>query len=102
MGGSPDALDPARLPCLGLDERREWTMSEPVGEGGRFQAILLPGGVMPAELAYVDLVRALGPEVDARPKELELYADSEPPAEWGLQTEVEGIRRFADKAGFER
>jgi len=77
-------------------------MSEPVREGGRSQAILLPGGVMPAELAYADLVRELGPDVDARPKELELYAGSEPPAGWGLQTEVEGIRRSADEAGFER
>ena len=71
-------------------------------EGGRFHAILLPGGVIPAELAYADLVRALGPEVDAHPKELELYAGSEPPTAWGLQTEIEGIRRFADEAGFER
>ena len=71
-------------------------------EGGQFHAILLPGGVIPAELAYADLVRALGPEVDAHPKELELYAGSEPPTGWGLQTEIEGIRRFADEAGFER
>jgi hypothetical protein len=45
-----------------------------------FQAILLPGAVLPAELAYPDLVRALGTDVDARPKEHELYASSEPPA----------------------
>ena len=68
-------------------------------EGGRFHAILLPGGVTPAELAYADLVRALGPEVDTHPKELELYIGSEPPRGWGLQTEIEGIRRFADEAG---
>jgi pimeloyl-ACP methyl ester carboxylesterase len=68
----------------------------------RFQAILLPGGVMPAGLAYPGLVRALGTDVDARPKEHELYASSEPPAGWGLETEVEAIRRFADEAGFER
>ncbi len=68
----------------------------------RFQAILLPGGVMPAELAYPDLVRALGPDVDARFKEHELYASTEPPTGWGLETEVEAIRSFADEAGFER
>lgn len=67
----------------------------------RLQAILLPGGVMPAGLAYADLVRALGPSVDARPKELELYAGDAPPQEWGLGTEVEGILRLADAAGFE-
>src|SRR5919106_5540234 len=68
----------------------------------RYQAILLPGAVMPAELAYPDLVRALGTDVDARFKEHELYASSEPPADWGLETEVEAIQSFADEAGFEQ
>jgi pimeloyl-ACP methyl ester carboxylesterase len=71
-------------------------------ENQRFQAILLPGGVMPAELAYPDLVREFEPDADVRFKELELYASSEPAAGWGLETEVEAIRRFADEAGFER
>jgi pimeloyl-ACP methyl ester carboxylesterase len=68
----------------------------------RFQAILLPGAVMPAELAYPDLVRTLGTDVDARFKEHELYASGDPPIGWGLETEVEAINRFADDAGFER
>src|SRR5437016_2391498 len=57
---------------------------------------------MPAALAYEDLVTALGPEVDARPKELEIYAGDEPPKGWGLHTEVEGVRHLADEAGFDR
>jgi len=57
---------------------------------------------MPAELAYPDLIRALGSDVDARFKEHDLYASSGPPADWGLGTEVESIRRFADDAGFGR
>ena len=68
----------------------------------RFQAILLPGAVMPAELAYPDLVLALGTDVDARLKEHDLYASSEPPAGWGMETEVEAVRRVAGEAGFER
>ncbi len=68
----------------------------------RFQAILLPGGVLPAALAYPDLVRALGPDVDARYKELELYTGDEPPSGYGLDTEVQGVRRLADEAGFEQ
>ena len=68
----------------------------------QFQAILLPGGVLPAALAYPDLVRALGPDVDARFKELELYTGDEPPSGYGLDTEVQGVRRLADEAGFER
>ena len=39
--------------------------------------ILLPGSVLPAESAYRDLVTALGPEVDAVAKDLELYATPE-------------------------
>jgi pimeloyl-ACP methyl ester carboxylesterase len=68
----------------------------------RIPVILLPGAVMPAAIAYADLVKIFGPEVDAHPKELELYAADEPPVGWGLHTEVEGIRRVAAEAGFER
>lgn len=68
----------------------------------RFQALLLPGGVMPAEFAYPQLVAALGPDVDARYKELELYAGDEPPPGWDLDAEVQGVRRLADEAGFDR
>jgi pimeloyl-ACP methyl ester carboxylesterase len=68
----------------------------------RSQVILLPGIVLPAELAYADLVHELGPNVDARAKELEIYAGDAPPQGYGLETEVEGIRRLADAAGFER
>lgn len=65
-------------------------------------AILLPGGVLPASLAYPALIQALGDGVDARAKELELYAGDAPPPGWSLQTEAEGIDRFADAAGFDR
>ena len=53
------------------------------------QVILLPGGVMPAELAYADLIAALGDDVQAVAKELELYARSEPPSGYTLDTEVD-------------
>ena len=36
--------------------------------------ILLPGGVMPGNLRYPPLVEALGPEVEAVIKELEVYS----------------------------
>jgi hypothetical protein len=44
----------------------------------RHQAILLPGGVLPAMLAYPALVEALGSDSDARYKELEIYATEAP------------------------
>src|SRR5438093_10556844 len=67
-----------------------------------WQLVLLPGGVMPAGPAYGALLAELGHDVDARPKELEVYAADEPPLNYSLATEVAGITRFADDVGFER
>ena len=66
------------------------------------QAILLPGGVMPAELAYGALLAALGDDVQAVAKELELYAGATPPAGYTLKHETDGILRTAEAAGFQR
>ena len=64
--------------------------------------VLLPGSVMPAGPAYDGLLADLGPDVDARAKDLEIYATPEPPAGWSLATEEDGITRVADEAGFDR
>jgi pimeloyl-ACP methyl ester carboxylesterase len=66
------------------------------------QVILLPGGVMPAQLAYADLIAALRSDVRAVAKELEMYAGPEPPAGYTLDTEVDGILRTAGETGFDR
>lgn len=66
------------------------------------RAILLPGAVMPAELAYGALLAALGDDVQALAKELEIYADAAPPAGYTLQHETDGVLRTADAAGFDR
>jgi len=66
------------------------------------RSVLLPGGVMPASLAYADLLIEFGPDVDARAKELEVYAGDDVPQGYGLDTEVAGVDRFADEAGFDR
>lgn len=68
----------------------------------RWHAILLPGGVLPAAPAYQKLLVELGPEVDARIKDLEVYAGDLPPADYSLDTEIRGIGRVADEAGFDR
>jgi pimeloyl-ACP methyl ester carboxylesterase len=63
--------------------------------------ILVPGAVLPADLAYSALLAELGPDVDARAKDLEMYAgDIVPPPGYSLETEVDGISRVADEAGF--
>jgi pimeloyl-ACP methyl ester carboxylesterase len=64
--------------------------------------ILLPGIVLPAELAYGGLIAALGPDVDAVAKDLEVYATPEPPEDYGLELEVAGLLREADGRGWER
>jgi len=68
----------------------------------RHQVILLPGAVLPKDLAYGDLLDALGDEVDAVAKDLEVYAADEPPAGYDLELEVDGVLRQAEVAGFER
>lgn len=64
--------------------------------------ILLPGAVLPADLAYGALLEALGDEVEAVAKELEIYAGEEPPPNYALDVEIEGILRAADASGFDR
>ena len=68
----------------------------------RWPVILLPGGILPVAAAYGALLAELGDEVDAHPKDLEMYAgDSVPPPGYSLETEIDGISRVADQAGFD-
>ncbi len=68
----------------------------------RHHVILLPGGVLPAALAYADLLPALGPDVDAVAKDLELYSAGEPASDYSLDLEVAGVLREADSRGWDR
>jgi pimeloyl-ACP methyl ester carboxylesterase len=68
----------------------------------RPEVILLPGAVLPAALAYGALLKALGDEVEAVAKELEVYAGEEPPPNYTLDVEVQGILRAAEASGFDR
>ena len=64
--------------------------------------ILLPGVILPADLAYGALTDALGDAVEVVAKDLELYADDEPPVDYSLDDEVAGVVRAADARGWER
>jgi pimeloyl-ACP methyl ester carboxylesterase len=68
----------------------------------RPRVILLPGSVLPAELAYPALAAAVGDQADLRPKELEVYAADRPPSDYGLEHEAVGIERLAADLGWER
>lgn len=67
-----------------------------------YLVVFLPGGVLPAEPAYAALLAVLGERVNGVAKDLEVYAGDVPPADFSLDTEVEGIVRVADAHGFER
>src|SRR4051794_13291901 len=68
----------------------------------RMPVILLPGAVMPAAPAYAALIEALGTDVDAVAKDLELYSGDGPPPRYSLDHEVDGVIRAAEQAQFER
>jgi pimeloyl-ACP methyl ester carboxylesterase len=64
--------------------------------------MLLPGSVLPADLAYGGLVTALGADVDPIVKDLEVYRNDAPPPDYTLDTEVAGILRDATARGWGR
>jgi pimeloyl-ACP methyl ester carboxylesterase len=76
-----------------------WHKSGPVSA---LRVILLPGIVLPAEPAFGALIAALGPEVEAVAKDLEIYATPEPPQDYRLDLEIAGVLREADSRGWER
>ena len=63
---------------------------------------MLPGAVLPADLAYGGLLEALGDEVEGVAKDLEIYAGDEPPLDYSLDVEVQGVLQAAAAFGFER
>lgn len=65
--------------------------------------IFLPGILMPAALRYGRLLEALGDDVDAVTKDLEVYRGSSvPPSGYSLDMELDGIARVADERRFDR
>lgn len=67
-----------------------------------FRVMLLPGSVLPGDLAYGSLVAALGSITDAVVKELEVYSTPEAPPDYTLDLEVAGVLRNADEHAWER
>jgi pimeloyl-ACP methyl ester carboxylesterase len=66
------------------------------------RVMLLPGVVLPAELAYGGLVSVLGSDVEAIVKDLEVYREDSPPPDYSLDMEVAGALREADARGWSR
>lgn len=55
---------------------------------------------MPAAMSYGPLLAVIKDQVQPVVKDLEVYATDRPPSNYGLELEVEGIRRAAAAAGF--
>lgn len=68
----------------------------------RWRVIMLPGGVLPAEFAYRDLIQHLGPQANVVAKELEFYATPTAREDFSLEIEIAGILKAADRVGFDR
>jgi len=68
----------------------------------RQAAILLPGIVTPAELAYGDLHRLLEPSGTVLLRELAIYDGGAPPTDYSLETEITAVLKTADAAGLDR
>jgi len=64
--------------------------------------ILLPGAVLPAELAYGPLLEELDEEVEAVAKDLDLYAGEVPSEGYSLELEADGVLLEADARGWDR
>ena len=50
------------------------------------RVILLPGSVLPADLAYGGLVNVLGADVETIVKDLEVYREDSPPSGYSPDT----------------
>lgn len=64
------------------------------------RVMLLPGSVLPADVAYGGLVTALGEDAETIVKDLEVYREDAPPPNYSLDTEVAGVLREARARGW--
>jgi len=68
----------------------------------RTQVICVPGSVAPAAQRYRPLVEAVGDAADLHLKDLEVYREARPPADYSIAEENDAIDRFADSLRLDR
>jgi pimeloyl-ACP methyl ester carboxylesterase len=66
------------------------------------RVICVPGSVAPAAQRYGPLIVAVAGDADLYPKDLEVYGEARPPADYSIEQEVEAIERFADEIALSR
>lgn len=64
--------------------------------------ICLPGGVAPAAQRYAPLVMAVAANAELHLKDLEVYRDATPPADYSVELELRGIDECAASLGLDR
>jgi len=66
------------------------------------QVVCVPGSVAPAAQRYRPLVEAAGDAADLHLKDLEVYREARPPADYSIAEENDAIDRFADSLRLDR
>ena len=68
----------------------------------QWQAVFLPGPLLPAAVRYAALLAALGDHPGLLTKDLEVVAEAGPPDGYDVGTEIRAIDHFADDHGLRR
>jgi pimeloyl-ACP methyl ester carboxylesterase len=68
----------------------------------KVQVIAIPGSVAPAAQRYRPLLELASDRADFHLKDLEVYREATPPADYSIDEEVDAIDRFADAQGLDR
>lgn len=66
------------------------------------QVICVPGSVAPAAERYRPLMSAIGAGADFHLKDLEVYREAKPPADYSVEEELDAIDRLADSKNLAR
>jgi pimeloyl-ACP methyl ester carboxylesterase len=66
------------------------------------QVICVPGSVAPAAQRYKPLLEAVGDDADLYLKDLEVYREATPPADYSIEEELDAIDRLAQSKGLEQ
>lgn len=66
------------------------------------QVVCVPGSVAPAAERYRPLMSAVGDRADFHLKDLEVYREPKPPADYSIDEELDAMDRLADAKSLER
>jgi pimeloyl-ACP methyl ester carboxylesterase len=66
------------------------------------QVVCIPGSVAPAAQRYKPLIEQVGDAADLHLKDLEIYREATPPADYSIDEELTAIDAFADSNGLDR